>query len=211
LLLEFDVVLILLVLGGELLGDPFGVHDFVLLQVSVALEQVVLHLDVPLDVTDVALGIALCLLVVLLDLTLEPVLDALLQGLLLVLAFHADAFELAFQVMRALLFCIEECLVLCVGVLEVLQLVKVLAERDHLCISLGEVALLLLRDVLELLLVALAELALDQLRVKLKFLQLRLVSSYLLIFLIQKPLDGPRGLQEVFVVLPDLTVQLLLL
>ena len=46
-----------------------------------------------------------------------------------------------------------------------LQLVEVLAEGDHLGISLGEVALLLLRDVLELQLVALAELALDQLRV----------------------------------------------
>ena len=126
-LFEFDVVLILLILGGELLGDPFGVHDLVLLQVSVSLEQVVLHLDVPLDVTDVALGIALCLLVVLLDLVLETVLNALLQGFLLVLALHADTFELALQVMRALLLGIEELLVLCVGVLEVLQLVKVLA------------------------------------------------------------------------------------
>ena len=97
-LLEFDVVLILLILGGELLGDPFGVHDLVLLQVSVSLEQVVLHLDVPLDVTDVALGIALSLLVVLLDLALEPVLDALFQGLLLVLAFDADTFELALKI-----------------------------------------------------------------------------------------------------------------
>jgi hypothetical protein len=99
LLFEFYVVLILLVLGGELLGDPFGVHDLVLLQVSVALEQVVLHLDVPLDVADVALSIALCLLVVLLDLALESVLNALLKGLLLVLALHADPFELALQVM----------------------------------------------------------------------------------------------------------------
>jgi hypothetical protein len=98
LLLEFYVVLILLVLGGELLGDPFSVHDLILLQVSVSLEQVVLHLDVPLDVADVALRIALCLLVVLLDLALEPVLYALFQGLLLVLALHADTFELALQV-----------------------------------------------------------------------------------------------------------------
>ena len=76
-LLKFDIVLILLILGSELLGDPFGVQNLVLLQVSMSLEQVVLHLDVPLDVADVALGITLCLLVVLLDLTLESVLDAL--------------------------------------------------------------------------------------------------------------------------------------
>ena len=80
-----------------------------------------------------------------------------------------------------------------------------------MCVSLGEVTLLLLGEILELLLVALTELALDQLRVKLQFLQLRLVSRYLLILFIQEPLDGPRRLQEVFVMLTDLTVQLLLL
>jgi len=74
-------------------------HNLVLLQVSMPLKQVVLHLDVSLDVTDVALGIALSLLVVLLDLSLEPVLDALLKSLLLIFAFYADTFELTLQVM----------------------------------------------------------------------------------------------------------------
>ena len=74
-------------------------HNLILLQVSMPLEQVVLHLDVSLDVADVALGIALCLLVVLLNLSLEPVLDALLQSFLLILTLYADTFELALQVM----------------------------------------------------------------------------------------------------------------
>ena len=98
-LLEFDIVLILLILGSELLSNPFGVHNLILLQVSMPLEQIVLHLDVSLNVADVALGIALCLLVVLFDLSLEPVLDALLQSLLLILALYADTLELALQVM----------------------------------------------------------------------------------------------------------------
>lgn len=95
LLLEFDIVLILLILRCELLGDSFCVHNLVLLQISMSLEQVVLHLNIPLDITDVALGIALSLLVVLLDLSLESILDALFQSLLLILSFYADTFELA--------------------------------------------------------------------------------------------------------------------
>ncbi len=98
-LLKFDIVLILLILGSELLCDPFSVHNLILLQISMSLEQVVLHLYIPLDVADVALSITLCFLVVLLDLTLESVLDALLQSLLLILAFYADALKLALQVM----------------------------------------------------------------------------------------------------------------
>lgn len=62
-----------------------------------------------------------------------------------------------------------------------------------------------------MLLVAVAELPLDQLAVELELLELGLVPADLLVLLVDQALDRPRRLQEMLVVLTDLPLQLLLL
>lgn len=123
-------------------------HDLILLQVRMTLQQVVLHLYVSLDIADISLCVTLCLLVVLLDLPLEPVLYPLLQGLKLLLPVLSDPLKLPLQVMRPLLLGIQQSLILCVGVLEVLQLSQILGERLHLLIGLDHVCVLFLAEIL---------------------------------------------------------------
>jgi len=65
--------------------------------------------------------------------------------------------------MGSLFFRLEKRLVLRIGILEVLELGQVLCQGDNLLICLRKVVILLLRDVLQLLLVALTELSFDKL------------------------------------------------
>lgn len=62
-----------------------------------------------------------------------------------------------------------------------------------------------------MLLVALAELSLDQLAVELELLELGLMPADLLVLLVDQALYGPRRLQEMLIMLSYLPLQLLLL
>ena len=113
--------------------------------------------------------------------------------------------------MRAVAFGIQQGLILGVSILEMLQLVEVLSQGNHLLVCLSQVIVLLLGDVLQLLLVTLAELPFYELRVKLEFIELSLISSDLLVFLINQTLYGPGSLKTVLIMLSDFSIQLLLL
>ena len=100
--------------------------NLILLQVCMALQKVILHLYVSLDIADVSLCVTLRLLVVLFDLPLKPVLYPLLQCFELLLAVLSDSLKLALQVMCPFPLSLEQCLILCVRVLKVLQLCQIL-------------------------------------------------------------------------------------
>ena len=171
----------------------------------------ILQLNVSLYLANVAFSITLGLLLILIDLLFKVVLNALLKRSMVTLILFFHSLKLPHEIVIPPDFPLEYFLILLVCVFEMCELLDVITEVSHLMLCLCNVCLLSLADIGELDLVTILKLSLHNCGVLSEFLYLGKLPCYLLILFVDERLDASATLQELFVMLLNLSFKVGLL
>lgn len=132
------------------MSNLFCMLNFILLQVCMVLQNVVLYLDISFDFTNVSFGITLSFISEVSNLFIEIFLNSLLQGNQILFTLFSHFLKLFLKFEESFLLSSQYIFILFVSIFEMSQLIDIICQNSHGFFSLMNVIILLFPDLIYL-------------------------------------------------------------